>query len=294
MANITDDFPPASTSDSSQKLILVFASVLIILACCVIFSVVILWRFDITGENWGSPVSLVLRPSPTASPTATPFPTATPSYTFTPLPTATPSPAFTPTATPTVEPTYTPNPTPSPLLTFPPRPVTPTPLPLFANTTLDLDNFTAITNPFQSELALFHWYLVQVAPDSRWVDRVNLSQYDRGFGLKSIDYQNCSALCNVAAVQVVPAEAGKLYTLSADSSKEPGSSDGLIYLDFLNTDNVSIEANAQKEHAAGQWQTHTLAARAPAGAAYLRVILYSTNTGQGVIYWDNVTLKMSE
>jgi hypothetical protein len=293
MANFNDglplnESPPAS---SFNRIALILAVIFTGLACCIISGLGLVWlapgaRNEL-AERWlissAPATATVTLPVPTATPlppaTATTSPTFTPSATFTPPPTATP------------EPTDTPQPTLTPTATPRPRPVTATP-PVFSNGNLETDAFLSISNQFQPNLELSRWYLLQAAPGSRWVERVDMSQEGRGFGLKSVDARTCSSLCNVAAVQLVPAEENRTYTLSVEARKEPGSDDGILYLDFLDAGRQSIEALAQQEPYDIGWRTYTLTAVAPPGTRYVRVILYSSNKGQGVIYWDNVLLQV--
>ena len=40
------------------------------------------------------------------------------------------------------------------------------------------------------------------------------------------------------------------------------------------------------------WSTISVRAISPVGTRFMRVILYSGNSEQGMIYWDNIELKM--
>ena len=148
----------------------------------------------------------------------------------------------------------------------------------------------------QSNVDLFRWHLVQdIAPadesrGTRWIERVDLRAEGRGYGLRSIDYQQCDFFCSVSAIQIVPAEEKQWYTLSAEAKREQGSG-GSIYLDFLDARKARIEANSKGGYS-DRWTEQSLTARAPAGTAYIRVILYSSNKAQGIIYWDNVVLRV--
>lgn len=292
MANFNDGLPltEAPPVSSFNRIALILAFIFTSLACCIISGLLLVWlapgaRNEL-AERWlvsslpATATVILLAPTITPSPTntATASPTFTPSATFTPRPTATPEPTDTP------QPTHTPTATPRP------RPVTATPS-VFSNGSLEADAFLSISNQFQPDLELFRWYLLQADPGSRWIERVDMSQEGRGFGLKSVDAWTCSSLCNVAAVQLVPAEENRTYTLSVEARKEPGSDDGILYLDFLDADRQSIEALAQQEPYDTGWRTYTLTAVAPPGTRYVRVMLYSSNKGQGVIYWDNVLLQ---
>jgi hypothetical protein len=167
---------------------------------------------------------------------------------------------------------------------------------LLTNGNLDEDDFGPIANWAQTNIDLSRWYLVQdVSPASesenaRWIERVDLTQEGRGYGLRSVDYQNCHSFCSVSAVQIVPAEESKAYTLSAEARREQGNG-GNIYLDFLNKNRQRIEPNSKWGYD-GQWGKQTITAHAPLGTKYIRVILYSSNGSQGIVYWDNVELRV--
>ena len=295
MANFSDGLPltEAPPVSSFNRIALILAFVFTSLACCIISGLVLVWlvpnarnelaeRWPVSAVPAMATVTRLPSPTTTSSPTvtATASPTFTPSATFTPQPTATPEPTDTP------QPTWTPT-------AARPRPVTATPS-VFSNGNLETDAFFTFNNQFQPNLELSRWYLLQAAPDSRWIEQVDMSQEGRGFGLKSVDTRNCTSLCNVAAVQVVPAEENRTYTLSVEARKEPGSDDGILYLDFLDANRQSIEALTQQEQYDTGWRTYTLIAAAPPGTRYVRVMLYSSNRGQGVIYWDNVLLQVDK
>ena len=169
---------------------------------------------------------------------------------------------------------------------------------LLANGNLDSDDFGLIPNWAETQnIDLSRWYLVQDVPPGagaenvRWIERVDLSADGRGFGLKSTDYQNCDYFCSVEAVQIIPAGAGKTYTLSADLRSEQGAA-GSLYLDFLSGSRMRIEV-FRKGLESETWGSVTVTGQAPEGTQYVRIFLYSGNATQGVIYWDNVSLTLT-
>ena len=89
----------------------------------------------------------------------------------------------------------------------------------------------------------------------------------------------------------VPAEENKTYTLSAEARREQGNG-GNIYLDFLNGNRQRIEPNSKWGYGS-EWGKQTITAQAPVGTRYIRVVLYSSNGSQGIVYWDNVELKLN-
>ncbi|MCP4538250.1 MAG: hypothetical protein GY832_14010 [Chloroflexi bacterium] len=167
---------------------------------------------------------------------------------------------------------------------------------LLTNGDLDEDDFGTIVNWAQTNIDLSRWYLVQdVSPsgesgNARWIERVDLTQVGRGYGLRSVDYQNCDYFCSVTALQIIPAEGNKIYALSVEARREQGSG-GSIYLDFLNENRQRIKPYTKGGYG-DQWESQTITAQAPEGTKYIRVALYSSNGSQGIVDWDNVELKI--
>jgi hypothetical protein len=194
-----------------------------------------------------------------------------------------------PTSTPTFEPTKTAT------AVYTPPPIGTN---LLANGNLDENDFGSIANWARTSIELFRWYLVQdVPPDNgtentRWVEQVELIENERGFGLKSIDYQNCNYFCSTSAVQIVPAQGNRVYSLSVEARKEQGGS-GTLYIDFLNANKGRLKTHT-KGGFGEEWSRQEITAVAPEGTKYIRVILYTNNNAQGVIYWDNVMLIENE
>jgi hypothetical protein len=178
---------------------------------------------------------------------------------------------------------------------------TPTPSPvivanLIANGDFENGNVGRIPNWASTNVEPLRWYVVQaVSPDksnAKWVERVDLSAEARGYGLMSIDRQSCDYFCSTEAVQIVPAQENQVYTLSAEARIEEGT-DAVIYLDFLNADKVRIKPHTQAGYSS-QWSRQSLTAQAPAETRYIRVILYTNNQPQGIVYWDNVELRLGD
>jgi hypothetical protein len=169
---------------------------------------------------------------------------------------------------------------------------------LLANGKLDENDFGVIANWANIKIGLHRWYLVQdVQPgkgieNTRWVEWVELSEGERGYGLKSTDHQNCNYFCSTSAVQIVPAEEHRTYVLSAEGMREEGKG-GTIYIDFLNANRVRIKAQS-KGGFSNEWSRQENTAVAPEGTKYIRVVLYTSNGQQGTVYWDNVELRESE
>ncbi|MEW5872353.1 MAG: hypothetical protein AB1894_24025 [Chloroflexota bacterium] len=201
-----------------------------------------------------------------------------------------------PPATPIAWQALTPSPMPS-LTPFPsPTPAFPAGVDLLVNGSLDAGDFGKIRNWAQTDVATYRWYLVQDVPpgggreDTRWIERVDLSEFGRGFGLLSTDFRDCNSFCSVSAVQHVPALEGLKYRLSADFRTEKGGQPSL-YMDFLSNSRVRIQpVYTFFKDGSPEWTTVTVEGVSPPGTRFIRVILYSGNHEQGVIYWDNVSL----
>jgi hypothetical protein len=199
---------------------------------------------------------------------------------------------FVQTHLPTTMPTSVPSKTPTDVYLPPPIGSN-----LLANGNLDEDDFGSIANWAHTDIKLLRWYLVQdVAPDigtenARWVEQVKLVESERDCGLKSTDYQSCSSFCSTSAVQIVPAQENRVYTLSVEARKEEGG--GTLYLDFLNANKRRIKAHT-KGGFSDEWSQQEITAVAPEGTRYIRVALYTNNNNQGIIYWDNVELRENE
>ncbi|MBI5958243.1 MAG: discoidin domain-containing protein, partial [Chloroflexi bacterium] len=164
-----------------------------------------------------------------------------------------------------------------------------------ANGSLDINDFGLIDFWLQSDIDVYRWYLVQgvvSAPDNGyWVEQVDLSQEQRGYGFRSME-PNCNTVCSIGAVQIVYAEAGWFYTLWADSRVDEGASSAII-LEFLDASRQRIDLYTQDSLSA-EWSRLKLSAQAPAETQFIRVSLYSSGMSQGVVYWDNVRLLAEE
>jgi hypothetical protein len=169
---------------------------------------------------------------------------------------------------------------------------------MLANGDLDEDDFGSIPNWARTNIDLCRWYLVQDVPPSagnenaRWIERVELFEEERGYGLKSIDYQSCGYFCSTSAVQIVPAQEHQVYTLSAEARREQGRG-GTLYLDFLNANRGRIKPHTKGGYGE-EWSQQEVTAVAPQGTRYIRVALYTSNNSQGTIIWDNIELKKVE
>ncbi|MCU0503542.1 MAG: hypothetical protein MUC51_17620 [Anaerolineae bacterium] len=156
------------------------------------------------------------------------------------------------------------------------------------------DDFGVISNWAQSDIDLYRWYLVQDVPPSnphaRWIERIDLSNWGRGFGLKSTDYQDCDYFCSVDAVQIIPAAENREYKLSAEAMVLQYIAGGpSLYLDFLDAYRYRISVFTRGGYG-GDWTRQSVTARSPSGTRFIRVILYSSNRAQGEFLWDNVEL----
>lgn len=164
---------------------------------------------------------------------------------------------------------------------------------LLANGSLDEDDFGRVANWAQTGINLNRWHLVQDIPPSnefnvRWVEHVDLRAEGRGYGLRSVDAQECDFFCSTAAIQIVPAQENMRYRLVATARGVEGGKPKL-YLDFLNINQMRIDV-VTKGGYSSDWSRQTITAQAPLGTAYIRVILYTDNRVQGIVYWDDVEL----
>ena len=163
---------------------------------------------------------------------------------------------------------------------------------LLRNWEFGQDAFGLIRYWSQTDLDLQRWYLVQDVPPgqpgTRWVDRVDLREEGRGFVLRSIDGQTCNSYCSTEAVQIVPAEENVFYVLSAEARIGDGNGPSL-YLDFLDANQIRIDVFTQGGYST-EWSRQMVAAAAPTGTRYIRVILYTSNAAQGTAYWGRVAL----
>jgi hypothetical protein len=166
---------------------------------------------------------------------------------------------------------------------------------MLSNGNLDENDYGIIENWAQTNIDLYRWYLVQDVPPSeengnaRWIEWVELFGGERGHELRSFDFQNCSYFCSTSAVQIVPAEENKVYSLSAEAMREWGKG-GTLYIDFLNASKARIEAHSKGGYSS-EWRQQEITVVAPAGTKYIRVVLYTNNGAQGIVSWDNVELR---
>lgn len=182
-------------------------------------------------------------------------------------------------------------PTPTPTIKYP----TYTTQKLLTNSNFETNDFGSIINWNDPTIGLNRWYLVQdpnhpsgprVASWVKFADE-GLDRY--GHGVKICDDANCRYYCDASAVQIVPAKAGNTYKLMGLRYTAEGNSQSL-YLDFLNASYQRIQVQTVGGNGQASWLPIYTHAVAPAGTAYVRVILYSSNTAEGVGYWDDVQL----
>lgn len=100
---------------------------------------------------------------------------------------------------------------------------------------------------------------------------------------------------NFAAESVkVAVEAGKEYSVTSSVYIESGSVQlQLRFYDDTNklvTDGIAVHDPNYTASPLGVWQTLSLRAIAPAGAASVTVVMVSPKTGKGISYWDDVQL----
>lgn len=97
----------------------------------------------------------------------------------------------------------------------------------------------------------------------------------------------------VAVTQVVKASHGVNYKVSALAKRAAGSTQQVLYLDFLKSDYTRILARTVAAPATSTSTRFSVSETAPSGTAYVRVILYgSGSAGQKSTYnWDDVRVE---
>ncbi len=186
---------------------------------------------------------------------------------------------------------------PTPSLDCAPTGPTPLGVNLIANGDFETGDFGVVKNWAQVGIDLNRWYLVQDVPlsqeiDVRWVSWIDLSAEGRDHALRAVDFQDCGSFCSVSAIQLVPAQQGLTYTLSAEARREQGKG-GVIYLDFLSAQRFRLEPHTQGGYTQG-WGFQSLTAQAPPNTSCIRVILYIGNKQEGILLWDNISLVAAE
>lgn len=88
----------------------------------------------------------------------------------------------------------------------------------------------------------------------------------------------------------VPAEPGKTYKASVYVRTEPGSSRAAFYLEFLDDEKNRVSASWVETTTADAWELLEITDTAPAGTAYVNVILYRAASRRGVHYYDDVSI----
>ncbi len=167
---------------------------------------------------------------------------------------------------------------------------------LLSNGDFESDNFGTIRYWSETSVELNKWYLTQ-DPDnqngsrmSTWVKFAFEKEPWPGSGIKEEDRSNCNYYCDVSVLQIVPAEEGITYRLSA-SARVVNGTGSILYLDFLNAYKTRIKVYTQSGYGQTNWSREYVEGIAPVGTKYVRVILYSGNTAVGMKYWDNVLLE---
>lgn len=131
-----------------------------------------------------------------------------------------------------------------------------------------------------------HWVEFGRVPD---VAHYMLSEERSTVGsvsLKMIDLAaDASTGLRSKQVEVTP---GKRYVAQVDAFVEMG--EAMVYMDFLNANGQRIEAPAVRTTTTSTWETVTLDAVAPHGAAHVTLILYSSKVNVGISFFDNVRL----
>ncbi|OGV90313.1 hypothetical protein A3A66_04800 [Microgenomates group bacterium RIFCSPLOWO2_01_FULL_46_13] len=221
-----------------------------------------------------------------------------------------PRPVFLPSASPTPFPTSYPNPSPLPEPSLLPLPSSQPPSgELLSDGNIEAGSYPLISAWNDSaNVDLNRWYMVKAlanidsvpiktlpsAHGVYWAYLVNFVPEGSSTGLLALDLNNCaSAGCETAAIQLVPAQAGVKYRLSANGFLLSGDS-GTLYLDFLNDNRQRLKVNTIGSFPFGKWGTREIIDIAPSGTAYIRVILYSSTKAVGKMLWDNVSLWASQ
>jgi hypothetical protein len=88
----------------------------------------------------------------------------------------------------------------------------------------------------------------------------------------------------------LPASAGTPYILSADGKKLAGSDDGALWLYFLDSQKNSLYGTRARISST-DWDNYSVAAIAPDGTCYVKVLLYSSTIATGTSMFKGVELK---
>jgi hypothetical protein len=162
---------------------------------------------------------------------------------------------------------------------------------LLANGLLEEDNFELIASASDTNVVLHHWYLVLkpgASTDQLWVSWTSLRDDEHGHVLRMIDKKRCLSDCATSAFQVVRVNGMTCYELTADVQATTGAGATLV-LDFLDG-NLRQLQTLSASPTTDQWEKLSLTALSPFQTRYLRVTLYTSESGQGITYWDQVHL----
>ncbi|MGE5553292.1 MAG: LamG-like jellyroll fold domain-containing protein [Betaproteobacteria bacterium] len=107
-------------------------------------------------------------------------------------------------------------------------------------------------------------------------------------GSNALRITDLSATSSAYASQQVAATPGTTYTLSAYAKMLTGIQ--VLYLDFLNSSGVRI-AVYTLGFSETAWTRKSITQVAPAGTAYIKVWLYSSDAGISDGYWDDIQLE---
>lgn len=145
-----------------------------------------------------------------------------------------------------------------------------------------------ISNWSETGIELNKWYGVDKKNDTYVIFADLVTEEDGNQVIRVVDQADCASFCSSEALQIVPAEAGYEYELSAVARRIWGEG-GSLYLDFLNQDKSRINVKTVGG-ITEQWGEVSVSGVAPSGTMYIRVILYSDNKSKGEVWWDNVRL----
>lgn len=165
------------------------------------------------------------------------------------------------------------------------------------NANFEKNDFGSTTYWSDTSIDLQRWYLTQAVNNNdevRWAEPVDLSILPgdrKGVGIHSIDQADCESNCDTSILQIVSGRPNAVYTLTAEAKRTNGGG-GTLYLDFLDKNKNRIEVKTAGGFTQNTWSQSEVSDSAPEQTEYVRVILYSSNTDVGEIFWDNVRLEV--
>lgn len=166
-----------------------------------------------------------------------------------------------------------------------------------SNANFEKNDFGSISDWSDTSVDIQRWYLTQVVTEdssTRWAEPVDLAinPGDRiGHGIHSLDQANCESNCDTSVLQIVAAQPNVTYKLSTEAKRTEGQG-GTLYLDFLDKDKHRIKVKTVGGFTQNTWSQSEVFDTAPEGTEFIRVILYSSNSVESEIFWDNVSLEM--